>query len=53
MGARNRYAIRIGASGFDVVHRGPTVVAADLKWIEAEALARALNEEHRKRVNEN
>jgi len=32
------------ARGFMVVHRGPTVVAKDLKRVEAIALANALNE---------
>lgn len=38
-----------GAEKYDVVCLGPNVVAADLKWIEAEALAKALNEEQENR----
>ena len=36
---------------YDVVHLGPTVVAKGIKETEADALAKALNEEHYKRVN--
>jgi len=47
------YVIKRNRDMFDVVHLGPTVVAAELKWIEAEALAKALNEEKRKRDDQN
>lgn len=53
---RTRYVLdrRTGPDGkdlYDVVHLGPYVVAEGLKQSEAEALAKALNEEHHQRVD--
>jgi hypothetical protein len=48
--AQQKYSIKPRSNDrYDVVVQGPYVVAADLKWIEAEALARALNEENKDR----
>lgn len=57
---KKRYVVRhrstnniTGAADYNVICLGPTVVSEGLKWIEAEALAKALNEEDAKRVNAN
>jgi hypothetical protein len=43
---------RVDASGkWDVIHIGPYVVAKDLRENEAEALAKALNEQHKRTIN--
>jgi hypothetical protein len=52
--ARKRYVVRnTMPDKYDVVAIGPYVVSAGLKQIEAEALAKALNEESKTRVDNN
>lgn len=47
----DKYVVQdLGNGKADVVHVGPYVISKDLKVVEAIALAKALNDEHQKRI---